>query len=65
MAEARDDRFVAAVDVRGRKRFTLAYVVRAITPGEFVMPGAVIEDMYRPGEFARTDVTRVSIAAAE
>ena len=65
VAEARDDRFVAAVDVRGRKRFTLAYVVRAITPGEFVMPGAVIEDMYRPGEFARTDVTRVSIAAAE
>lgn len=65
VAEARDDRFVAAVDVRGGDRFTLAYVVRAVTPGEFVMPGAVVEDMYRPGVFARTSVGRVSIAAAE
>ncbi len=65
VAEARDDRFVAAVDVNGRSRFTLAYVVRAVTPGAFVMPGAVIEDMYRPGEFARTEVGRISIAAAE
>lgn len=64
VAEARDDRFVAAVDVRGRDRFTLAYVVRAITPGSFVMPGAVIEDMYRPGVFARTPVSRVAIAEA-
>ncbi|WP_425409290.1 alpha-2-macroglobulin family protein [Hyphococcus sp.] len=65
VAEARDDRFVAAVDVRGDNRFTLAYVVRAVTPGEFVMPGAVIEDMYRPGVFARTSVSDVAIAAAE
>ena len=65
VAEARDDRFVAAVDVNGRNRFTLAYVVRAVTPGSFVMPGAVIEDMYRPGEFARTDTGRLAIAAAE
>ncbi|WDI31640.1 alpha-2-macroglobulin [Hyphococcus flavus] len=65
VAEARDDRFVAAVDIRGGNRFTLAYVVRAVTPGEFVMPGAVIEDMYRPGVFARTSVADVSIAAAE
>lgn len=65
VAEARDDRFVAAVDVNGRNRFTLAYVVRAVTPGAFVMPGAVIEDMYRPGEFARTESGRIAIAAAE
>ncbi len=65
VAEARDDRFVAAVDVNGRNRFTLAYVVRAVTPGQFVMPGAVIEDMYRPGEFARTEVGRIAIASAE
>lgn len=65
VAEARDDRFVAAVDVRGGERFTLAYVARAVTPGAFVMPGAVVEDMYRPGVFARTGAERVSIAAAE
>ena len=65
VAEARDDRFVAAVDVRGRNRFTVAYIVRAVTPGSFVMPGAVMEDMYRPGVFARTAVARVNIAAAQ
>ena len=65
VAEARDDRFVAAIDVRGKKRFTIAYIVRAVTPGSFVMPGAVIEDMYRPGVFARTGVGRVTIAAAK
>ncbi len=65
VAEARDDRFVAAVQVRGRTRFTLAYVVRAVTPGSYVTPGAIIEDMYRPGVFARTSNGRVTIAAAQ
>lgn len=65
VAEARDDRFVAAIDINGKNRFALAYVVRAVTPGAFVMPGAVIEDMYRPGEFARTETARISIARAE
>ena len=59
VAEARDDRFIAAVDVRGRQRFTLAYIVRAVTPGNYTAPGAVIEDMYRPGVFARTDVSTI------
>jgi len=64
VAEARDDRFVAAVDIRGRNRFTLAYVVRAVTPGEFSAPGVVVEDMYRPGVFARTANTDVRIGPA-
>lgn len=64
VAEARDDRFVAAVDVRGRNRFTLAYVVRAVTPGDYSAPGAVIEDMYRPGVFARTANQTIVIGPA-
>ena len=60
-AEARDDRFVAAIDVVGDAR-TLAYVVRAVTPGTFTMPGAVAEDMYRPDVFARSAATEVTIA---
>lgn len=64
IAEARDDRFVAAIDVRD-SRFTLAYVVRAVTPGTFVMPGAVVEDMYRPGVFARTAASSLTVAAAK
>ncbi|NNL89561.1 MAG: alpha-2-macroglobulin family protein [Marinicaulis sp.] len=64
VSEARDDRFVAAVDVRGKERFTLAYLVRAVTPGDYTAPGVVIEDMYRPGVFARSPVGRVTIAPA-
>ncbi len=60
-AEARDDRFVAAIDVVGDDR-TLAYVVRAVTPGSFTMPGVVAEDMYRPDVFARSAATEITIA---
>ncbi len=46
---ARDDRYIAALDIRGRRRgFALAYVVRAVTPGRFVNPGSFVEDMYKP-----------------
>lgn len=63
-AEARDDRFVAAIDVRDQNR-TLAYVVRAVTPGEFAVPGVVAEDMYRPNVFARSAPAQLSIAPRE
>ena len=60
-AEARDDRFVAAIDVIDEER-TLAYVVRAVTPGTFTMPGVVAEDMYRPDVFARSASSEITIA---
>ncbi len=60
-AEARDDRFVAAVDLRDTEA-KLAYLVRAVTPGAFAMPGAVAEDMYRPDVFARSAPGQVTIA---
>ncbi|MDP3736944.1 MAG: alpha-2-macroglobulin [Hyphomonadaceae bacterium] len=62
IAEARDDRFVAAIDVYDRKLATVAYVVRAVTPGSFTMPGVVVEDMYRPDAFARTTSREITIA---
>lgn len=34
--------------------FALAYIVRAVTPGTYVLPPAQIEDMYRPGVIGRT-----------
>ena len=37
-----------------KNEFHMAYLVRAITPGNFVLPEAVVEDMYRPGMMART-----------
>jgi alpha-2-macroglobulin len=33
---------------------SVAYLVRAVTPGSFVHPAASVEDMYRPDRFART-----------
>lgn len=60
--QAQDDRFVAAIDVRNEP-VTLAYMVRAVTPGEYVFPGVVAEDMYRPDVFARSAARRVAIAA--
>lgn len=62
-AEAQDDRFVAALDVYAEP-VVLAYVVRAVTPGDFAMPGVVAEDMYRPEVFARSRAGRVVISAA-
>lgn len=34
--------------------FRVAYIVRAVTPGRFVRPETVVEDMYRPDVMART-----------
>ncbi|MFZ4807986.1 MAG: alpha-2-macroglobulin family protein [Hyphomicrobiaceae bacterium] len=93
--EFRDDRFVAAFDVRpngqtGQRNgnnadeddedeednnaaaaaakpkgpvqsTTIAYVVRAVTPGNFVHPAATIEDMYRPERFARTAMGKLEV----
>ena len=55
-AEFRTDRFMAAFD-RGstsNRDFFAAYVVRAVTPGIYSHPAAVVEDMYRPELAART-----------
>ncbi|WP_300668443.1 alpha-2-macroglobulin family protein, partial [Desulfoluna sp.] len=46
--EFRDDRYVAAVSVDKGRVVTLFYLVRAVTPGVYRMPGSYVEDMYRP-----------------
>ena len=55
-AEFRTDRFMAAFDRSGtsNRDFVAAYVVRAVTPGIYSHPAAVVEDMYRPELAART-----------
>ncbi len=51
-------------DTRGpTKTATVAYVVRAVTPGSFVHPAATVEDMYRPERHARTAAGRLTISA--
>ncbi len=46
--EYRDDRFVAAVNVSNHRAVDLFYLARAVTPGDYVVPPAYVEDMYRP-----------------
>lgn len=60
--ESRDDRYVAAMDLAGKANFSFAYVARAVTPGEFLLPGAQARDMYRPALNARTAAGRIGIA---
>jgi alpha-2-macroglobulin len=80
--EARDDRFVAAMDFGSDLRqwryrfeevnddkahlrdneFRVAYVARAITPGHFTLPEAVVQDMYRPAFMARTGAAVTEVA---
>ncbi|SLN30995.1 hypothetical protein ROA7450_01365 [Roseovarius albus] len=60
--EARSDRFLAAVDRRDDKPFQLAYIVRALTPGTYHYPAAVVEDMYRPQYRANTATTQLTVS---
>lgn len=46
--EYRDDRFVAALDIRGKRHYRRFYAVRVVSPGRFHVPPPLIEDMYRP-----------------
>jgi alpha-2-macroglobulin len=66
-SEFRDDRFTAAFDRKEDSPpvFTVAYVVRAVSPGRYVLPQAKVEDMYRPDRFGRTATGTVEIAAAK
>ena len=67
IAEKRDDRFVASKRHQRWYRYdkgeTAAYIVRAVTPGEFAMPGAMIEDMYRAQDMARSGIGKITISA--
>ncbi len=44
---------------------TVAYMVRAVTPGSFVHPAATVEDMYRPERYARSAAGRLTVTANE
>lgn len=65
--EFRSDRFVAAFDKPAGdvNPITVAYVVRAVTPGKYEYPAAVVEDMYRPQFSARTATGMLEITGAE
>jgi uncharacterized protein YfaS (alpha-2-macroglobulin family) len=46
--EFRDDRYVAALTLEKGQSANLFYLVRAVSPGTFLVPPPQVEDMYRP-----------------
>ncbi|KFN44672.1 hypothetical protein N789_01280 [Arenimonas oryziterrae DSM 21050 = YC6267] len=60
--EYRDDRYVAAVKL-SYDTAKLFYLVRAVTPGTYVVPPPQVEDMYRPELRAvgRTTVENITV----
>ncbi|OLP60449.1 hypothetical protein BJF93_14390 [Xaviernesmea oryzae] len=64
--EFRNDRFVAAFDRTAGEAgsYSVAYVVRAVTPGTYEQPAASVEDMYRPQFSARTSGGRMTVSSA-
>jgi alpha-2-macroglobulin len=65
--EFRDDRFTAAIDrgANDKAVFTVAYVVRAVSPGKYVLPQAYVEDMYNPSRYGRTGTGSVEVRPAK
>ena len=63
-SEFRSDRFLSAVTRSGRGAFRLAYIVRAVSPGRFHHPAALVEDMYRPEYRAWTATGTVQVVPA-
>ncbi|MGA3302627.1 MAG: alpha-2-macroglobulin [Methylovirgula sp.] len=65
--EFRDDRFAAAFNRDGKDKatFSLAYIVRAVTPGHYTLPAATIEDMYRPQRFGRSGFSTLDVIPAK
>jgi uncharacterized protein YfaS (alpha-2-macroglobulin family) len=61
--EFRDDRFTAAIDRASDDKsvFTVAYIVRAVSPGKYVLPQAYVEDMYNPSRYGRSGTGSVEV----
>ncbi len=64
ISEFRVDRFLNAVTWSSKNALQLAYIVRAVSPGTFRQPAALVEDMYRPSLRATTGVNTVIIRSA-
>jgi uncharacterized protein YfaS (alpha-2-macroglobulin family) len=66
-SEFRDDHFAAAFDRKSEDKpvFTVAYVVRAVSPGRYVRPQAYVEDMYQTERYGRTGTESIEVTAAK
>ena len=65
--EFRDDHFGAAFNRKNDDAsvFTVAYVVRVVSPGRYLHPQAFVEDMYLPDRFGRTGTGTIEVSASQ
>jgi len=62
---AADDRFAAVLALsKAAPDFRVAVRLRAVTPGDYEMPGAELSDMYAPGVYARQGANRIKVLPA-
>lgn len=59
--EKRDDRYFAAFQMQEIGAFKTVYFVRALNPGVYTMPSAVVESMYRPEYIAYSEQKTLTI----
>jgi uncharacterized protein YfaS (alpha-2-macroglobulin family) len=59
--KGRDDRYVAALKLSKDDKFSLQYLARAVTTGSYTFPAPYVENMYRPDQFARGEVSHLEI----
>lgn len=65
-SELLDDSYIGALNVDANSdtaNFNLAYMVRAVTPGDYTVPAVQVEDMYAPEVRGRGGRGQLSIAA--
>jgi uncharacterized protein YfaS (alpha-2-macroglobulin family) len=63
--EYRDDRYAAALKLRRGQAAHVFYLVRAVTPGTYVVPPPLVEDMYRPAVRGVGTTTLPSLTVGE
>ena len=61
--EFRDDRYVAALKLNQGQEAHVFYLVRAVSPGTYLVPPPLVEDMYRPDINGRTETSSVIVTA--
>ncbi|MCR6700128.1 MAG: alpha-2-macroglobulin family protein [Dokdonella sp.] len=63
--EFRDDRYVAALSLDEGQTAQIFYLVRAVSPGTFLVPPPLVEDMYRPQirGVGRSEPPRIEVGA--
>lgn len=61
--DIRDDRILLFTEAPSSRKMTFYYMVRAVTAGDFKLPGVVAEAMYSPGFRSVTETNRLKVQA--